>query len=79
MLFEVDTNFLIMCTVHNIGKIDGFVKRKGNNLKELLKNGIQGANQFWVITKNVVIAALKHVFGELSVKYVDSHVFMHKI
>ena len=46
MLFEVDTNFLIMCTVHNIGKIDGFVKRKGNNLKELLKNGIQGANQF---------------------------------
>ena len=30
-------------------------------------------------TKNVVIGALKHVFGELSVKYVDFHVFMHKI
>ena len=59
--------------MHNIGKIDGFVTREGQNLKETLKNGIQGANQCRVITKNVVIGALKHVFGELTVKYVDFH------
>jgi hypothetical protein len=46
-----------MCIVHNIGKIEGFVKREGKNLKELLKNRIQGANQFGVSTKNVVIGA----------------------
>jgi len=45
----------------------------------LLKNGIQGVNQFVVGTKNVVIGVLKHVFGELSVKYVDFHAGMHKI
>ncbi len=63
-----------MCIVHNIGKIDGFVKREGKNWKEKLKNGIKGANQFGGGTKNVVICAFKHVFGELSVKYVDFHV-----
>ena len=76
---KVNVEFMIMCIVHNIGKIDGFVKREGKNLKEILNNGIEGANQFGVTTKNVVIGALKHVFGELSVKYVNFHVFMHKI
>jgi len=76
---KVKVEFLMMCIVHNIDKIGGFVKRGGNNLKEILKNGIQGANQFGVGTKNVVIVVLKHVFGELSVKYVDFHVGMHKI
>ncbi|MBC2763034.1 MAG: hypothetical protein HF970_06935 [ANME-2 cluster archaeon] len=69
----------MMCIVHNIGKIEGFVKREDKNLKEILKNGVQGVNQFVVGTKNVVIGVLKHVFGELSVKYVDFHVGMHKI
>ena len=76
---KVNVEFMIMCIVHNIGKIDGFVKREGKNLKEILENGIQGVNQFGVTTKNVVFGALNHVFGELSVKYVDLHVFMHKI
>jgi hypothetical protein len=35
-----------MCIAHNIGKIEGFVKRGGKKLREILKNGIQGANQF---------------------------------
>ncbi|MBC2698102.1 MAG: hypothetical protein HF976_15555 [ANME-2 cluster archaeon] len=55
------------------------MKREDKNLKEILKNGVQGVNQFVVGTKNVVIGVLKHVFGELSVKYVDFHVGMHKI
>jgi transposase len=76
---KANVEFLIMCIVHNIGKIDGFVTRESKNLKEILKNGIEGANQFVVDTKNVVTGALKHVFGEFSVKYVDFHVFMHKI
>jgi transposase len=54
---KVNVEFLMMCIVHNIGKIEGFVKREGKNLKELLKNRIQGANQFGVSTKNVVIGA----------------------
>jgi len=74
---KANVEFMIMCIVHNIGKIDGFVTREGKNLKEILKNGIGGANQFVVDTKNVVTGALKHVFGELSMKYVDFHVFMH--
>ena len=47
----------MMCIVHNIGKIEGFVKREGKNLKEILIIGIEGANQFIVDTKNVVIGA----------------------
>jgi hypothetical protein len=43
--------------VHNIGKIEGFVKREGKNLKEILKNGIQEGNQFRMGTKNVAIGA----------------------
>ena len=43
------------CIVHNIGKIEGFVKREGKNVKEILKNGIRGADQFEVGTKNVAI------------------------
>jgi len=76
---KVNVEFLIMCTVHNIGKIDGFVKREGKNLKEILKNWIKGLNQYVEGTKNIVIGAKKHVFNELSVKYVDFHVCIHKI
>ncbi len=76
---KANVEFLMMCIVHNIGKIDGFVKREGKNLKEMLINGIEGVNQFVVDTKNVVIGALKHVFGELTVKYVNFHVGMQKI
>ncbi|MBC2702743.1 MAG: hypothetical protein HF976_15305 [ANME-2 cluster archaeon] len=76
---KANVEFLMMCIVHNIGKIDGFVKREGKNWKEILKNGIEGANLFVVDTKNVLIGTLKHVFSDLSVKYVDFHVGMHKI
>ncbi|MCD4809401.1 MAG: hypothetical protein K8R17_05835, partial [Methanosarcinales archaeon] len=76
---KANVEFLMMCIVHNIGKIDGFVKREGKKWKEILKNGIEGANLFVVDTKNVLISALKHVFGEPTVKYVDFHVCMHKI
>jgi hypothetical protein len=69
----------MMCIVHNIGKIDGSVKREGKNWKEILKNGIEGANLFVEDTKNVLIGALKHVFGELTVKYVNFHVCKHTI
>jgi len=54
---KVNVEFLMMCIVHNIGKIEGFVKREGKNLKEILKNGIQGADQFGMKTNNVVIGA----------------------
>ncbi len=37
---KVNVEFLMMCIVHNIGKIEGFVKRAGKNLKGILKNGI---------------------------------------
>jgi len=76
---KANVEFLMMCIVHNIGKIDGFVNREGKKWKEILKNGIEGANLFVVDTKNVLISALKHVFGEPTVKYVDFHVCMHKI
>ena len=52
---KVNVEFLMMCIVHNIGKIEGFVKREGKNLKEILKNGIQGVNRLGVGTKKVVI------------------------
>jgi len=54
---KVNVEFLMMCIVHNIGKIEGFVKREGKNLKEILRNGIRGADQFGVETNNVVIGA----------------------
>ncbi len=54
---KASVEFLMMCIVHNIGKIEGFVKREGKNFKEILKNGIEGVNQFVVYTKNVVIGA----------------------
>jgi len=54
---KANVEFLMMCIVHNIGKIEGFVKREGKNLKEILIIGIEGANQFIVDTKNVVIGA----------------------
>ena len=54
---KVIVEFLMMCIVHNIGKIEGFVKREGKNLKGILKNGIQGGNRFGVGSKKVVIGA----------------------
>jgi hypothetical protein len=54
---KASVEFLMMCIVHNIGKIEGFVEREGKNLKEILKNGIQGADQSGVGTKNVAIGA----------------------
>jgi len=51
--------------VHNIGKIDGFMKREGKNLKEILINGVKGLNQYVEGTKNIVIGAKKHVLNEL--------------
>jgi len=48
---------LMMRIVYNIGKIEGFVKREGKNLKEILKNGIKGANQFRAGMKDVTIGA----------------------
>jgi hypothetical protein len=54
---KANVEFLMMCIVHNIGKIEGFVKREGKNLKEILIIWIEGANQFIVDTKNVVIGA----------------------
>lgn len=54
---KVNVEFLMMCVVHNIGKIEGFVKREGKNLKEILKNGIRRVNQFGVGTKNGAIGA----------------------
>ncbi len=54
---KVNVEFLMMCIVHNIGKIEGFAKRKGENLKEILKNWIKGDNLFRVAIKNVVIGA----------------------
>ena len=66
-----DLNSLKTGHISNIEKIGEFVKMESKNLKEILKNGIQGVNQFVVGTKNVLIGAYKHVFGELSVKYVD--------
>jgi hypothetical protein len=59
---KANVEFLMMCLVHNIGKIDGFVKREGKNWKEILKNGIGGANLFIVDMKNVLISALKPMF-----------------
>lgn len=54
---KVNVEFMMMCIVHNIGKIEGFVKREGKNLKEILKNGIHGGNRLGVGTKKVVIGA----------------------
>jgi hypothetical protein len=54
---KVIVEFLMMCIVHNIGKIERFVKREGKNLKEILKNGIKGGNRLGVGTKKVVIGA----------------------
>ena len=47
----------MMCVVHNIGKIAGALKRGGMNLKEILENGIQGANQSGNDVNNVAIGA----------------------
>ena len=54
---KANVEFQMMCIVHNIGKIEGFVKKEGINLKEILKNMIQKANQFGMSTKNVLVGA----------------------
>lgn len=71
--------FLMMCIVNNIGKIEGFVKKQGENLKEILKNGIHEGKSVRCGYKKCCNWCLKHVFDELSVKYVDFYECIHKI
>ncbi len=41
---KAKVEFLIMCTVHNIEKIAGFLKRKAKDVKEVLQKGISGCH-----------------------------------
>jgi transposase len=41
---KAKVEFLIMCTVHNIEKIAGFLKRKAKDVKEVLRKGISGCD-----------------------------------
>ena len=41
---KAKVEFLIMCTVHNIEKIAGFLKRKAKDVKEVLRKGISGCH-----------------------------------
>ena len=41
---KAKVEFLIMCTVHNIEKIAGFLKRKAKDVKEVLQKGISGGH-----------------------------------
>ena len=41
---KAKVEFLIMCTVHNIEKIAGFLKRKAKDVKEVLQKGISGCD-----------------------------------
>ncbi len=54
---KAKVEFLMMCVVHNIGKIAGALKKSGMNLKETLENGIQGVNQTECGMKNVATGA----------------------
>ncbi len=54
---KAKVEFLMMCVVHNIGKIAEALKRGGTNLKEILENGIQGANQSGNDMNNVAMGA----------------------
>ncbi|AKB30489.1 Mobile element protein [Methanosarcina siciliae T4/M] len=39
--------FVMMCTVHNIKKMADFIKRKGKNLKDMLKMIVGGGSKRW--------------------------------
>ncbi|HJH28683.1 MAG TPA: IS1182 family transposase [Methanosarcinaceae archaeon] len=54
---KAKVEFLMMCVVHNIGKIAGALKKSGMNLNETLENGIQGVNQTGIDMKNVAMGA----------------------
>ena len=41
---QAKVEFLIMCTVHNIEKIAGFLKRKAKDVKDVLGKGISGGH-----------------------------------
>lgn len=41
---KTKVEFLIMCIVHNIEKIGGFLKRKAKDIKEVLRKGISGSH-----------------------------------
>ncbi len=41
---KAKVEFLIMCTVHNIEKIAGFLKRRAKDVKEVLRKGISGCH-----------------------------------
>jgi transposase len=41
---KTKVEFIIMCIVHNIEKIGGFLKRKAKDIKEVLKKGISGSH-----------------------------------
>jgi transposase len=76
---KATVEFIMMCIVHNIGKIAKFVTKECKNLKEILKNGIDGANQQVVCVKSAVIGIGKHIFLKFSVKYVNFDLCLHKI
>jgi hypothetical protein len=68
---KVKVEFLMMCIAHNIGKIEGVMKRDGKNLKEILRKWMQGANQIGVNVKNIAISFKNEVLSGLCVKDVD--------
>ena len=39
---KAKVEFIMMCIVHNIEKIGGFLKRKAKDMKEVLQKGISG-------------------------------------
>jgi transposase len=39
--------FVMICTVHNIKKIADFIKREGENLKDMLKMIVGGGSKDW--------------------------------
>jgi len=41
---KAKVEFIMMCIVHNIEKIAGFLKRKAKDVKEVLRNGISGGH-----------------------------------
>jgi transposase len=41
---KAKVEFIMMCIVHNIEKIAGFLKRKAKDVKEVLRKGISGCN-----------------------------------
>ncbi len=41
---KAKVEFIMMCIVHNIEKIGGFLKRKAKDIKEVLRKGISGSH-----------------------------------